>query len=63
MKKEKTNDEFHFKETRYKNRPIYETSYLDGNEENLKLDIFKEIKDKEIFWFEKPLVTILFNYK
>ena len=27
--KEKTKDEFHFKETRYKNRPIYETSYLD----------------------------------
>ncbi|XP_020080407.1 uncharacterized protein LOC109704088, partial [Ananas comosus] len=32
--KEKTKDEFHFKGTRYKNRPIYETSYLDGNQEN-----------------------------
>nr|YP_010305450.1 hypothetical chloroplast RF19 [Fagus lucida]ULU19182.1 hypothetical chloroplast RF19 [Fagus lucida] len=42
--KEKTKDEFHFKETRYKNRPIYETSYLDGNQENSKLEIFKEIK-------------------
>nr|AUG62387.1 Ycf1 [Alnus maritima subsp. oklahomensis] len=61
--KEKTKDEFHFKETRYKNRPVYETSYLDGNQENSKLEIFKEKKDKEIFWFEKPLVTILFNYK
>jgi hypothetical protein len=61
--KEKTKDEFHFKETRYKNRPIYETSYLDGNQENSKLEIFKDKKDKEIFWFEKPLVTILFNYK
>nr|WPW47831.1 hypothetical chloroplast RF19 [Fagus crenata]WPW47913.1 hypothetical chloroplast RF19 [Fagus crenata]WPW48159.1 hypothetical chloroplast RF19 [Fagus crenata] len=61
--KEKTKDEFHFKETRYKNRPIYETSYLDGNQENSKLEIFKEIKDKERFWFEKPLVTILFDYK
>ncbi|KAK7849640.1 protein tic 214 [Quercus suber] len=43
--KEKTKDEFHFKETRYKT--IYETSYLDGNQENSKLEIFKEIKDKE----------------
>uniref|UniRef100_A0AAU7VF80 Protein TIC 214 n=1 Tax=Quercus brevicalyx TaxID=3228712 RepID=A0AAU7VF80_9ROSI len=61
--KEKTKDEFHFKETRYKNRPIYETSYLDGNQENSKLEIFKEIKDKERFLFEKPLVTILFDSK
>nr|WKF54263.1 Ycf1 [Rhoiptelea chiliantha] len=61
--KGKTKDEFHFKETRYKNRPIYETSYLDGNQENSKLEIFKEKKDKEIFWFEKPLVNILFDYK
>ena len=38
--KEKTKDEFHFKETRYKNRPIYETSYLDGNQENSKLEKF-----------------------
>ena len=28
--KEKTKDEFHFKETCYKNSPVYETSYLDG---------------------------------
>jgi len=41
--KEKTKDEFHFKETRYKKRPIYETSYLDGNQENSKLEMFKEI--------------------
>jgi hypothetical protein len=40
--KEKTKDEFHFKETHYKNRPIYETSYLDGNQENSKLKIFKD---------------------
>nr|ARS44401.1 hypothetical chloroplast RF19 [Morella rubra] len=63
IRKEKTKDEFHFKETYYKNRPIYETSYLDGNQENSKLEIFKDKKDKEIFWFEKPLVTILFDYK
>nr|UXR13357.1 hypothetical chloroplast RF1 [Polyspora hainanensis]WQM48645.1 hypothetical chloroplast RF1 [Polyspora axillaris] len=61
--KEKTKDEFHFhfKETCYKNSPIYEASYLDGNQENSK---FKIIEDKniELFWFEKPLVTLLFNY-
>ncbi|KAL5558141.1 hypothetical protein UlMin_034352 [Ulmus minor] len=63
--KEKTKDEFHFKETRYKNRLVYETYYLDvdGNQENSKLEIFKEKKDKDLLWFEKPLVTILFNYK
>nr|QNS23255.1 hypothetical chloroplast RF19 [Broussonetia papyrifera] len=61
--KEKTKEEFHFKETRYKNRPVYETDYLDmdRNQENSKLEIFKEKKD--LLWFEKPLVTILFDYK
>ena len=45
--KEKTKDEFYFKETRYKNRPAYETYYLDGTQEqeNSKLQIFKEKKD------------------
>nr|YP_010142031.1 hypothetical chloroplast RF19 [Rubus pileatus]QQK92276.1 hypothetical chloroplast RF19 [Rubus pileatus] len=45
--KEKTKDEFYFKETRSKNRPVYETYYLDGNQEqeNSKLEIFKEKKD------------------
>nr|YP_009316840.1 hypothetical chloroplast RF19 [Morus cathayana]YP_010147782.1 hypothetical chloroplast RF19 [Morus alba]YP_010481272.1 hypothetical protein RF1 [Morus australis]QST19176.1 hypothetical protein RF1 [Morus mongolica]AOW43737.1 hypothetical chloroplast RF19 [Morus cathayana]QQV68140.1 hypothetical chloroplast RF19 [Morus alba]UVN17214.1 hypothetical protein RF1 [Morus australis]WGO77075.1 hypothetical chloroplast RF19 [Morus australis] len=52
-----------FKETRYKNKPVYETYYLDvdRNQENSKLEIFKE--KKELLWFEKPLVTILFDYK
>nr|UVW82995.1 Ycf1 [Ficus pumila]UZS91858.1 hypothetical protein RF1 [Ficus pumila] len=61
--KEKKKDEFHFKETRYKNRPVYETDYLDmdRNQENSKLEIFKE--KKKLLWFEKPLVTILFDYK
>nr|UQW90606.1 hypothetical chloroplast RF1 [Spyridium ulicinum]UQW92583.1 hypothetical chloroplast RF1 [Spyridium obovatum var. velutinum] len=61
--KEKTKDEFHFKETRYKNRPVYETYYMDvdGNQENSKLEIFTEKKD--LLWVEKPLVTILFDYK
>ncbi|KAF9599033.1 hypothetical protein IFM89_033378 [Coptis chinensis] len=37
--KEKTKDEFnfHLKETYYKNSPVYENSYLDGNQENSKL--------------------------
>jgi len=63
--KEKTKDEFHFnfKETCYKNRPLYETFYLDGNQENSKLEILIEKKKKNLFWFEKPLVTILFDSK
>nr|YP_009419375.1 hypothetical chloroplast RF1 [Barringtonia racemosa]ASM45706.1 hypothetical chloroplast RF1 [Barringtonia racemosa] len=47
-------DEFHFKETCYKNSPIYEASYLDGNQEKSKLKNFER--------FEKPLVTLFFNY-
>nr|YP_010929011.1 Ycf1 protein [Pehria compacta]WKK48059.1 Ycf1 protein [Pehria compacta] len=54
-------DEFNFKETFYKDNPVYKTSYLDGNKENSKLEIFKE--DKYLLWFEKPLVTLLFDYK
>lgn len=43
-RKEKTKDEFHFhfKDTCYKNSPVYENSYLDGNKKNSKLEI--EIK-------------------
>nr|YP_009490044.1 hypothetical chloroplast RF19 [Saxifraga stolonifera]AWH11486.1 hypothetical chloroplast RF19 [Saxifraga stolonifera] len=63
---DKTKDEFHFhfNETCYKNSPVYETSDLDGNQENSKLEILKN-KEKEdtFFWFEKPLVTRLFDYK
>nr|YP_010636987.1 hypothetical chloroplast RF19 [Saxifraga balfourii]WBQ49629.1 hypothetical chloroplast RF19 [Saxifraga balfourii] len=63
---EKTKDEFHFhfKETCYNNSPVSETSDLDGNQENSKLEILKN-KEKEaiFFWFEKPLVTRLFDYK
>nr|YP_010565794.1 Ycf1 protein [Croton yunnanensis]UZC29442.1 Ycf1 protein [Croton yunnanensis] len=63
--KEKTKDEFHFhfKETCYKNRPLYETFYLDGNQENSKLEILIGKKNKDLFSFEKPLVTILFDSK
>nr|YP_010040896.1 hypothetical chloroplast RF19 [Homalium hainanense]QOZ41828.1 hypothetical chloroplast RF19 [Homalium hainanense] len=61
--KEKTKDEFHFhfKETCYKT--VYETFYLDGNQENSKLEIFLDKKDKDLVWFEKPRVTILFDSK
>nr|USG56379.1 hypothetical protein RF1 [Urtica urens] len=63
--KEKTKEEFLLKETRYKNRPVYETYYLnvDRNQENSKLEIFKEKKKLRNFSFQKPFVTILFNYK
>nr|YP_009670048.1 Ycf1 protein [Terminalia guyanensis]QCW95367.1 Ycf1 protein [Terminalia guyanensis] len=59
--KEKTRDEFHFKETFYKESPVSKTSYLGGNKENSKLERFKE--EKYLLWFEKPLVTLLFDYK
>nr|YP_009408930.1 ycf1 [Zantedeschia aethiopica]ASL06345.1 ycf1 [Zantedeschia aethiopica] len=62
--KEKTKDEFHlnFKETwynyKYKDSPIYEDSYLDIYQEQVKSK-----EDQNIFWFEKPLVTFLFDCK
>nr|YP_009760343.1 hypothetical chloroplast RF1 [Garcinia gummi-gutta]QIQ57146.1 hypothetical chloroplast RF1 [Garcinia gummi-gutta] len=63
--KEKTKDEFHFhfQETCYKNRSVYETFYLNGNQENSQLEILIDKKNKDLFWFEKPLGTILFDYK
>ena len=67
--KKKTKHEFNlrFKETCDKNSPVYETSYLDGNKENSKLEIFQLFKEKKeekyLLWFEKPLVTLLFDYK
>nr|BEV76968.1 Ycf1 protein [Micromelum minutum] len=69
--KKKTKHEFHlrFKETCEKNSPVYETSYLDGNQENSKFEIFQLFKEKKEekfllwLWFEKPLVTLLFDYK
>nr|YP_010918019.1 Ycf1 [Boronia edwardsii]WAJ48783.1 Ycf1 [Boronia edwardsii] len=66
--KEKTKHEFHFrfKETCDKNSPVYESSYLDGNQENAKLknfQLFKEKEDKFILGLEKPVVTLLFDYK
>lgn len=64
-KKKKTKGELHFrfKETYYKNSPVYETSYLDGNPENSKLEILKKKEDNYLLRFEKLLVTLLFDYK
>nr|WAJ49216.1 Ycf1 [Correa alba] len=66
--KKKTKHEFHFrfKETCDKNSPVYESSYLDGNQEKPKFEIFQLLKEKEekfLLWFEKPVVTLLFDYK
>nr|YP_009341931.1 hypothetical chloroplast RF1 [Aletris spicata]ALV25484.1 hypothetical chloroplast RF1 [Aletris spicata] len=66
--KEKTKDEFHFnfKETCYKDSPVYEDSYLDGYQDNWELGRLKEEKKEKTFfslWVEKSLVTFLFDYK
>nr|USG98178.1 hypothetical protein RF1 [Urera baccifera] len=60
--KEKTKDEFL---TRYKNRPVYETYYLnvDRNQENSKFEIFKEKKHLRRFQSKFQIVNILFDYK
>nr|YP_009529176.1 hypothetical protein [Pholisma arenarium]AXX75977.1 hypothetical protein [Pholisma arenarium] len=48
--------------------PVYEDSYLNmnGNQQNSKFKIFYKKKalydNKTLFWFEKPLVTLLFDY-
>nr|WKV26342.1 hypothetical chloroplast RF1 [Paeonia delavayi var. lutea] len=42
---------------------VYETSYPDGNQENSTLEILQNKEEKNLFWFEKPLVTLLFDYK
>nr|QHE64153.1 Ycf1 [Spathiphyllum kochii]QHE64165.1 Ycf1 [Spathiphyllum kochii] len=66
--KEKTKDEFHlnFKETwynyKYKDSPIYKDSYLDIYQEQ-ELWELKSKEDPNLFWFEKPLVTFLFDCK
>uniref|UniRef100_UPI0030DF2ADD hypothetical protein RF1 n=1 Tax=Ranunculus ficaria TaxID=79245 RepID=UPI0030DF2ADD len=62
-RKEKTKDEFHFKEKYYKNSPVYKNNYLDFHQDNIEFEIKKEKEEKNVFWFEKPLVTLLFDYK
>nr|YP_010576879.1 hypothetical chloroplast RF19 [Orostachys malacophylla]UZN44577.1 hypothetical chloroplast RF19 [Orostachys malacophylla] len=63
--KEKTKDEFnfHFKETCYQNSPVYETSYLYGNQETSKLEILKKKEKKLVNTINIRLVALLFDYK
>ena len=66
--KEKTKHEFHFhfKDTYYKDSPVYEDSYLDRYQDNWELGRLKEKKKKKTFFrfeIEKNLVTFLFDYK
>nr|WAB66126.1 Ycf1 protein [Amana anhuiensis] len=64
--KEKTKDEFHFKETSYKDSPVDEDSYLDTHQDNWELGRLKEEKKEKPhahFRFEKPLMTFFFDYK
>nr|YP_009890181.1 photosystem I assembly protein Ycf1 [Onosma fuyunensis]QKM77431.1 photosystem I assembly protein Ycf1 [Onosma fuyunensis] len=65
--KEKTKDEFHlhFTETGYNNSEDSD-KHFHGNPENSKFKILnqKDLSEKKKlrFWFEKPLVTLLFDY-
>nr|QJS34826.1 hypothetical chloroplast RF1 [Gagea triflora] len=64
--KEKTKDQFHFKETSYKDSPVDEDSYLDGYQDNWELGRLKEEKKEKPqikFRFDKPLITFFFDYK
>jgi hypothetical protein len=62
--KEKTKDEFN-KEKYSKNNQICENDYLDFHQDNFDFELKKkkEKEEKNVFWFEKPLVTLLFDYK
>nr|YP_009355994.1 hypothetical protein [Megadenia pygmaea]APO09318.1 hypothetical protein [Megadenia pygmaea] len=54
-------DEFHVR-TSYNYKTVSEN--LDGNKENLNLEFFKRKKKEDHFlWFEKPFVTLVFDYK
>nr|WRO44682.1 Ycf1 protein [Hedyotis uncinella] len=61
--------EFHFRftETGYQNRPVSEESYLmniNENQDNSRLKLFdQKTENKELIFFDKPLVTILFDSK
>nr|QVL26511.1 hypothetical protein RF1 [Premna szemaoensis] len=64
-------NEFHFRftETGYKNRPVFEESYLMNINENQDNSRFKNYFDektenkKDPLFFDKPLVTLLFDSK
>nr|YP_010249741.1 hypothetical chloroplast RF1 [Pleione maculata]QTT60859.1 hypothetical chloroplast RF1 [Pleione maculata] len=67
--KEKTKDEFHFKEARYQDSPVYEDSDLETHQENWELGRLKEEKKKrmnkkiEKTLVEKTFVTFFFDYQ
>nr|YP_010407033.1 hypothetical chloroplast RF19 [Goodyera henryi]URF19665.1 hypothetical chloroplast RF19 [Goodyera henryi] len=62
--KEKTKDEFHFKEARYQDSPVYEDSDLETHQENWKLGRLKEEKRMNIKKnIENTFVTFFFDYK
>nr|UKP88781.1 Ycf1 [Asperuginoides axillaris] len=52
-------DEFHVR-TYYNYKTVSEN--LDGNKENSNLEFFKK-KEDHFLWFEKPFVTLVFDYK
>nr|YP_010982349.1 Ycf1 protein [Cystorchis variegata]WOE90854.1 Ycf1 protein [Cystorchis variegata] len=62
--KEKTKDEFHFKEARYQDSPVYEDSDLETHQENWELGRPKEEKRRNINKkIENTFVTFFFDYK
>nr|YP_010228005.1 Ycf1 [Platanthera japonica]AVM10649.2 Ycf1 [Platanthera japonica] len=61
-------DEFHFKEARYQDSPVYEDYDLETHQDNWKLGRPKEEKriniNKKIdLWVEKTFITFFFDYK
>nr|QHN54992.1 Ycf1 [Anchomanes hookeri]QHN55004.1 Ycf1 [Anchomanes hookeri] len=61
-KPKETKQDENFKETRYKDSPVYEDSYLNRYQEQEFIELESE-KDQDLLWFEKPLVTFLFDCK
>nr|UVH67438.1 hypothetical protein RF1 [Eriocaulon cinereum] len=58
----RVNEKEKTKGTCYKDRPVYEDSYLNGYQYNGEL-VKEEQKEKIFFWFEKPFITFLFDYQ
>nr|YP_010934232.1 Ycf1 protein [Pecteilis susannae]WKV24806.1 Ycf1 protein [Pecteilis susannae] len=58
-------DEFHFKEARYQDSPVYEDSDLETHQENWKLGRLKKINiNKKIdLWVEKTFLAFFFDFK
>uniref|UniRef100_A0AAU6QB11 Protein TIC 214 n=1 Tax=Nigella elata TaxID=555473 RepID=A0AAU6QB11_9MAGN len=59
--KAKINEELEFEDDQ--DELLVENSYFDENQENFQLEIKKYNNYKNPFWFQKPLVTLLFDYK